>query len=191
MTLSVYIYIYIHIYIYTHTHIYIYICQGVKALLLWLFYVVLLWCVVYLCNFRRNEVGRGLKLKQLRAGDSVITVTSHWAPWRLESPASRWLAQPFIRAQIKETSKLRITGLCEGNSPVTGEFPSQMANNAANVSIWWRHHGSLRKIDPNCFVTGLRNANIMRLKYFYSFQYESPLKRTFYLPPCIQLFKCH
>ena len=133
---------------------------------------MLLWCVVYLCNFRRNEVGRGLKLKQLRAGDSVITVTSHWAPWRLESPASRWLAQPFIRAQIKETSKLRITGLCEGNSPVTGEFPSQMANNAANVSMtssWfvpWRHHGSLRKIDPNCFVTGLRNANIMRLKYF-------------------------
>ena len=26
-----------------------------------------------------------------------------------------------------------------GNSPVTGEFPSQMASNAENVSIWWRH----------------------------------------------------
>ena len=26
------------------------------------------------------------------------------------------------------------------NSPVTGEFPAQMASNAENVSIWWRHH---------------------------------------------------
>ena len=31
-------------------------------------------------------------------------------------------------------------GLCVGNSPVTGEFPAQMASNAENVSIWWRHH---------------------------------------------------
>ena len=50
------------------------------------------------------------------------------------------LTQPFIQAQIKETSKLRVTGLCAGNSPVTGEFPAQMASNAENVSIWWRHH---------------------------------------------------
>ena len=26
------------------------------------------------------------------------------------------------------------------NSPVTGEFPTQMDSNAENVSIWWRHH---------------------------------------------------
>ena len=36
--------------------------------------------------------------------------------------------------------KLRVTGLCEGNSPVTGEFPAQKASYAENVSIWWRHH---------------------------------------------------
>ena len=40
----------------------------------------------------------------------------------------------------KKTSKLRVTGLCAGNSPVTGEFPAQRASNAENVSIWWRHH---------------------------------------------------
>ena len=28
---------------------------------------------------------------------------------------------------------------CAGNSPGTGEFPAQMASNAENVSIWWRH----------------------------------------------------
>ena len=41
--------------------------------------------------------------------------------------------------QIK-TSELRVTGLCVGNSPGTGEFLTQMASNAENVSIWWRHH---------------------------------------------------
>ena len=30
--------------------------------------------------------------------------------------------------------------ICVGNSPVTGEFPAQMASNAENASIWWRHH---------------------------------------------------
>ena len=39
----------------------------------------------------------------------------------------------------KKTSKLCVTGLCVGNSPGTGEFPAQMASNAENVSIWWRH----------------------------------------------------
>ena len=41
-----------------------------------------------------------------------------------------------------KTSKLRVTGLCEGNSPVTGEFPAQRASYAENDSIWWRHHDS-------------------------------------------------
>ena len=40
----------------------------------------------------------------------------------------------------KKISTLRVTGLCEGNSPVNGEFPTQRASNAENVSIWWRHH---------------------------------------------------
>ena len=40
-----------------------------------------------------------------------------------------------------KTSKLRVTGLCAGNSPVTGEFPAQRVSNAENASIWWRHHG--------------------------------------------------
>ena len=39
------------------------------------------------------------------------------------------------------TSKFCVTGLCEGNSPVAGEFPAQRASNAENVSFWWRHHG--------------------------------------------------
>ena len=33
----------------------------------------------------------------------------------------------------KKTSKLRVTGLCAGNSPGAGEFPAQKASNAENV----------------------------------------------------------
>ena len=46
----------------------------------------------------------------------------------------------WFRRRSKKTSKLRVTGLCEGKSPVTGEFLAQKASNAENVSIWWRHH---------------------------------------------------
>ena len=41
----------------------------------------------------------------------------------------------LFRRRSKKTSKLRVTGLCAGNSPVTGEFPAQMASNAENGSI--------------------------------------------------------
>ena len=44
------------------------------------------------------------------------------------------------RRKSKKTSKLRVTCLCEGNSPVTDEFTTQRANNAESVSIWWCHH---------------------------------------------------
>ena len=52
------------------------------------------------------------------------------------------LLNRLFRRRSKKTSKLRVTGLCEGNSPVTGEFPAQRASNAENDSIWWRHHAS-------------------------------------------------
>ena len=51
----------------------------------------------------------------------------------------------------KKTSKLRVTGLCERNSPAIGEFPEQRACNAENVSIWWRHHGIRTVPWPFCF----------------------------------------
>ena len=50
------------------------------------------------------------------------------------------LLNRLFRRRSKKTSKLRVTGLCVGNSPGTGEFAAQMASNAENVSIWWRNH---------------------------------------------------
>ena len=43
------------------------------------------------------------------------------------------LLNRLFRRRSKKTSKLR----------VTVEFPAQMASNAEDVSIWWRHHVTL------------------------------------------------
>ena len=40
-----------------------------------------------------------------------------------------YLLNHLFRCRLKKASKLRYTGLCEGNSPVTGEFPVQKASN--------------------------------------------------------------
>ena len=69
-----------------------------------------------------------------------------------------------FRCRSKKTSKLRVTGLCAGNSPGTGEFPAQMASNVENVSIWWRQHAILHSNllhgtvhHPTTFPTDLHN----------------------------------
>ena len=79
----------------------------------------------------------------------VITVTT--SRWCLKSPAFRLFAQPFVQAYIKENTKARVTGLCEGNPSVTGGFSSQRASDVENVqrrskrysddvSIYQNHH---------------------------------------------------
>ena len=68
--------------------------------------------------------------------------------WRINGRDSVSNHQPhdclfnhLFRCRSKKISKLGVPGLCARNSPGTDEFPAQMASNAENVSIWWRHHG--------------------------------------------------
>ena len=67
------------------------------------------------------------------------------------------LINRLFKRRSKKTPKLRATGLCTGNSPMTGEFPAQMVSNAENVSIWWRHHvlinlsKGLKHFEPDCW----------------------------------------
>ena len=89
-------------------------------------------------------------------------ISTAWGPWpslthRVKIVALLWrhnerdsvsnhqrlycLLKRLFRRRSKITSKLRVTGLCAWNSPVTGELPAQKAGNAENVSIWWRPHG--------------------------------------------------
>ena len=83
-------------------------------------------------------------------GDQMILRPSYPLQWRHNGRYSVSNHQPhhcllngLFRHRSKKTSKLRVTGLCERNSPVTGEFPAQRASNAENVSIWWRHHSTM------------------------------------------------
>ena len=75
------------------------------------------------------------------------------------------LLNRLFRHRSKKASKFRVTGLCVGNSPENGEFPAQMAGNAENVSIWWRHH------DGVGFVICIIGLHVMllpsRLRYLY------------------------
>ena len=56
----------------------------------------------------------------------------------------------LFRRRTKKTSKLHVTGLCAGNSPLIGEFPAQIASNAENVSIWWRHQVIWHSPEDTC-----------------------------------------
>ena len=76
------------------------------------------------------------------------------------------LLNRLLRRRSKETSKLRVTGLYEGNSPVTGEFPAQRASNAENVSIWWRHH----EISSDHNINSLLHGASYRQPHKWSFQ---------------------
>ena len=99
-----------------------------------------------------------------------------------------WLLNRIFRHRSKKASKLRVTGLCEGNSPVTGEFPAQRASDAENVSIWWRHH-----VGGCCF--GAINTTA---KYFYRqhdeviiwkrFPCYWPFVRGIHRPPVTRIF---
>ena len=62
----------------------------------------------------------------------------------------------------KKTSKLRVTGLCVGNSPETGEFPAEMASNAENVPFWWCHHAW----DDDITLTKQASKNWVHILYY-------------------------
>ena len=51
----------------------------------------------------------------------------------------------FFRRRSNKTSKLRVTGIGAGKSPVTGKFPAQRASNAENVPTWLAWIGQFRR----------------------------------------------
>ena len=74
----------------------------------------------------------------------------------------------WFRRNSKKTSKLRVTGLSVGNSPVTGEFPARMTSDAENVSIWWRHQYQYTDIpDTTVHVCGRSVTNNRNNAYVY------------------------
>ena len=78
--------------------------------------------------------------------DWEVTVTEQWHHNEHDGVSYHqphdWLLNRLFRHGSKNTTKLRVTGLCGGihRWPVNS-VPAQRPSNAADVSIWWRHHG--------------------------------------------------
>ena len=94
----------------------------------------------------------------------------------------------FSRRRSKKTSKLRVTGLCVGNSPVTGEFPTQRASNAEKVSIWWRHHIGLTFGFIDLYLEWVYNSSAVPA--WLGDLYPSDCKKLQFLYQC-STFCCH
>ena len=84
--------------------------------------------VIKKLNWKQDNCGEPLQWRNDER-DGVLNHQSH-----------DYLLSRLFGRRSKKASKLRVTGLCAGNSPVTGEFLAQKASNAENASIWWRHH---------------------------------------------------
>ena len=70
----------------------------------------------------------------------------------------------WFSRRSKKISKLRVTGLCTGNSPVTSEFPAQKVSNAENVST--ARSGELQQKRQNsALLTPVRGFLSQRANY--------------------------
>ena len=114
-------------------------------------------------NCRRSNERVSIPLRWRHSGhDGVSNLQVHHC-----------LLNRLFRRRSKITSKVRVTGLCVGNSPVTGEIPAQMASIAENVSICWRHHAIYMNAGTNDWITRhwlfmeFMSTTSEVLKYFY------------------------
>ena len=118
-------------------------CQCANVYLDYFFFVL---CpgLALLCRDSEIAASRATYPLKLKRDSPATNYTLRWRHYGCDSVSNHQprecLLRSLIRRTSKKTSKLRVTGLCAGNSPETGEFPAQMASNAENVSIWWRHH---------------------------------------------------
>ena len=132
------IYIYKYIYIYHSASMIWYIIQYLSSI----------WCKIriphnvlyikcypfFILFFFVTDAGTQMTLQRVihkehrdqKHNDDVIMSTM----------ASQIISLTIVHATVyswrrsKKTPKLRVTGLCDGNSPVTGKFPAQRASNA-------------------------------------------------------------
>ena len=92
-----------------------------------------------------------------------------------------YLLNRLFRRRLKKTSKLRVTGLCEGNSSVTGEFPAQRVNNAENIFIWWRHHYNHKKTEH-------KNTVCIFNEVYCKMNLQGDILQTLYSAPWLYLY---
>ena len=108
----------------------------------------------------------------------ISMLTSHWCHNVQDGVSNHQLHHCLLnrlfRRRSKKISKLRVTGLCAGKSPVTGEFPTQMASNVENVSIWWRHHEDVQKLHKHLtLISAVIKSIIMNQLNYYELHWRN------------------
>ena len=112
------------------------------------FYTSYIWPAVQILQCT-SSISHNAPLKQkcghfFRVGHYGFVIAALWELWKLQwhhngrDSVSNHATVYSDADQIKHQSS--VTGLCAGNSLGTGELFAQMASNAENVSIWWRHY---------------------------------------------------
>ena len=96
-------------------------------------------------NVMRNITFMGVcALVESRVDFHISKVTLQWPHNERDGVSSHrrlhCLLNCLMRHRSKKMSKLRVTGLCEGDLQVAGELSEQKASNKEKDSIWWRHH---------------------------------------------------
>ena len=108
-----------------------------------MFSLICAWINVWVNNRSAGD------LRRHRTHYDVIVMVMLWSHSEICRKFSHdCLLSRLFRRKSKKTSKLRVTGLCAGNSPVTREFPTQRTRKAENDCtndglVYWRIFGSL------------------------------------------------
>ena len=98
--------------------------------------------ITYLSNNSHNGIARNFHYNDVTISATASQITS----------LTIYLLIRLFSSHQRKHQKLRVTGLCEGNLPLTGEFHAQRAGNAENVSIWWQPDAIIRIMFLNGFT---------------------------------------
>ena len=112
---------------------FVYICN--KMIMLHCYF-----CQIFMTSIKKKWNKRGQQLSFVWSRVQPLQWRHNERDGVSDHQSHDCLLNRLFKRRSKKTAKLRVTGLCEWNSPVTGEFHTQRASYAENVSIWWRHH---------------------------------------------------
>ena len=134
-------------------------------------------CDGFLCTLHISSISREVINSMAADGPAPCVPTLHWRHNERDGVSNHQphdcLLNCLFRRRSKKTSKLRVTGLCAGNSLVAGEFPAQKDSNTENVSIWWRHHACHRQqLHWLCAING----SLPSMKKYFNKQPTSMLR---------------
>ena len=114
--------------------------------------------VIMICNLTKTHLGSLPSEVKHPPGHRQAWHWIHYNDVTMSAMASQItdVSNCWFQRRSKKVSKLCVSGLCAGNSPVTGEFPTQKASDAENASIWWRHH--VRRVN-GCLFSAMKGFN--------------------------------